>query len=146
MRYKNRKYHWPIELKERLIETWRKRKHFELSQYSSSIFITIPEYSIKDNHLRYTLSTCLPFEYKKNAISLMVSYEIALKHIAPGLRQLWWVLQINLRYVKALHGGLLLGEAILWHKGQSIGLIPPRVLSKCPWRRFLPAHPVQVTS
>lgn len=66
----------------------------------------------------------------------MVSYEIALKNIASGLRQLQWVLQINVRYVKALQGGLVVGEAIFWNKGQAMGLIPPQVLSKCP----LPAH------
>lgn len=55
----------------------------------------------------------------------MVSQEIALKNMASGLRQLQWVLQINLRYVKALQGGLVVvGDAILWHKGQAIGLIP----------------------
>lgn len=31
------------------------------------------KYSIKDNHLRYSLPTCLQFEYWKNAISLMAS-------------------------------------------------------------------------
>ncbi len=56
----------------------------------------------------------------------MVSYVIALKNIASGLRQLQWVMQINLRYVKALQGGLVEREAIFWHKGQAIGLIPHR--------------------
>ncbi len=47
----------------------------------------------------------------------MVLYEIGRKNIASRTRQLQWVLQINLRYVKALQGGLVVGEAILWHKG-----------------------------
>lgn len=60
---------------------------FELRQFSLGVQSSL-KYSKRDNHLRYTPSTLLQFEYKKNVISLMVSYEIGPKNIASGLRQL----------------------------------------------------------
>lgn len=64
----------------------------------------------------------------------MVPYAIALTNIAVGLRRLQRDLQINLSDM-ALQGGLVVrGSRAPSHdiKGQTVGLILQRVLSKCP--------------
>lgn len=125
MRCKNRKYHWPIELKGCPI----RNKHLNfviraIAGFPSGLLSPL-KYSIKDNHLRYTLSTCLQFEYKKKCNFLNGLIRDWTQKYSLGAETSTMSV-FNLRYAMALQGGWVVGEAILWHKGQAIDLAPWR--------------------